>query len=215
MNDNKGGMDDLMWVCIIIAVLLLVANMYYDAHRAEFNTYLLAINKYQLQFFALFGASDASLVLKKLEWGNPGKYDLNQVIALFRLTGTYTRYPVIAVLLGLLWHSYYRHGVSENYRRVFSMKSLMINNVHEFPCMAPVANRDLLDEPLDSGPWKVARTPLQWVAENNLLLDEHKKPVDKSLIIDSSTGLANIKSPLLSPKKISYFLWIRKNQNGC
>ena len=47
-----------------------------------------------------------------------------------------------------------------------------------FPCLRPVVGRGkylLSPESHDSGPWKIARTPVQFALENELLLDEQGK----------------------------------------
>ena len=47
-----------------------------------------------------------------------------------------------------------------------------------FPCLRPVVGRSkylLSPESHDSGPWKIARTPVQFALENGLLLDEQGK----------------------------------------
>jgi hypothetical protein len=78
------------------------------------------------------------------------------------------------------------------------MQRLVQNNVGEFPCMAPVAWRNLLDEPLDEGPWRVARTTLQWCAEHSLLVDASGTPVRRDWLLGKG-GMAREDSPLLDP----------------
>ena len=63
--------------------------------------------------------------------------------------------------------------------RRFNMESLLRNNAESFPCLRPVVGRGkylLSPESHDSGPWKIARTPVQFALENELLLDAQGKP---------------------------------------
>lgn len=119
------------------------------------------------------------------------------MVAQTRYVGTYLRWPV-ALIVGFMAVSAWRRGGSLN--SVFQMKTLMQHNVKVIPHMAPVAWRDLDQEPVDSGPWRVGRQPLQWAVENELLVDGKGKPLKRTLFLNK-VGIANLRSPLLKPDK--------------
>ncbi len=59
------------------------------------------------------------------------------------------------------------------------MESLLRNNAEPFPCLRPVVGRGKYlyrRNPMIAGPWKIARTPVQFALENELLLDAQGKP---------------------------------------
>lgn len=110
--------------------------------------------------------------------------------------GRYTRWMfAISLLLLALW-IYFGFGY-ENYRRKMNMKKLLSHNVEHYACMAPVLNLDLLNEPYDDGPWRLAETPLEFAINNQLLLNKEDTPYPKKDIF-RSTGMPNEKSKALA-----------------
>ena len=95
-----------------------------------------------------------------------------------------------------------RKTVTESYKRIFNMESLLSNNLSSCPCIAPIVNwgSSILDEPLDSGPWMAARNPLQFAASNNLIVHASKNEDIAPDQLLTSTGLANCSSPILTGK---------------
>ena len=58
--------------------------------------------------------------------------------------------------------------------RKFGMKTLLENNAEVFPCLTPVVGRGdylLSRTSYDSGPWMLARSPLQFAAAHSILTD--------------------------------------------
>lgn len=206
MSQHQQGNDPFTIVYIAGAVIFafMALGMYYGSHKAIINYYIMTINWYELrplslidEFLHKYPESDAYKAIYKIKWNNPEKYTFEQMVALTGIVGSYLKYPFGLILTCLLINSYRNHGVAESYTTVYNMTSLLQNNVYGFPCMKPVAFRNLLAEPLDSGPWKVARTPLQFCVENELIVDKAGKPVPKHLILNQQTGLADIKSVVL------------------
>ena len=94
-----------------------------------------------------------------------------------RYTGSWIRWP-FALLLVLFGVAAIFMGRVGSLVRRFNMESLLRNNAESFPCLRPVVGRGkylLSPESHDSGPWKIARTPVQFALENGLLLDEQEK----------------------------------------
>ncbi|MBQ9537370.1 MAG: hypothetical protein IJU79_06265 [Desulfovibrionaceae bacterium] len=105
--------------------------------------------------------------------------------------------------------SIYAVGAStkEQYCRHLDMDGLLKHNEHFYPCVAPIVNwgRSLLAEPLDTGPWRLARTPLQFAYEHNLLNEAtSNNPVERELVL-TKAGFPNMYSPILTGQiKIQY-----------
>ena len=72
-------------------------------------------------------------------------------------------------------------GISpaEHFRRTLGMRSLLREDMPFNPCVAPAVNwpGGILNEPLDSGPWRAGRQPLQLCAGEGLLRDGEGKRI--------------------------------------
>ena len=74
--------------------------------------------------------------------------------------------PAVLLIVVKDWRS----SVSDIYVRKLSRTTLLDNNVVTSCCIAPILKwpGSILDESNDSGPWKTARQPIQFVAEHGL-----------------------------------------------
>ena len=83
---------------------------------------------------------------------------------------------LLLVLFGIA--SIFMGRISGLVRR-FNMESLLRNNAESFPCLRPVVGRGkylLSPESYDSGPWRIARTPVQFALEHGLLVNDAGEP---------------------------------------
>ncbi len=76
--------------------------------------------------------------------------------------------PLSCLYIFLGW----RTSVADVYRRTLSMKGLLATQKPFSPCIAPILNWpvSLLEEPLDQGPWRAGRQPVQLAVDHSLLL---------------------------------------------
>lgn len=98
-------------------------------------------------------------------------------------------------------------GLDEIYSKRHTMASLVDHNSRMFPWLAPVVNREgsILDEPLDKGAWATVRSPIQWAAQHELILDENKNPIRNDWLINPKTGLYDENSPLITDQENSEY----------
>ena len=76
------------------------------------------------------------------------------------------------------------------------MKSLLKNNAESFPCLRPVVGRGkylLSPKSYDSGLWRIARTPVQFALEQELLLNENGEAFTPEQALHN--GLADTELP--------------------
>src|SRR3989338_862410 len=83
------------------------------------------------------------------------------------LIGHWTRYLVMSILLILSAASYFRSGA--HFHHTYSMKTLRVVNEEMWPQIRPIADINLMKEDIDEGVWAMARTPLLFCKEHNLL----------------------------------------------
>ena len=84
---------------------------------------------------------------------------------------------VAAIFTGIL---YYFHPDS-NYKTIETMDSLREKVKTFFPCIQISSELDLVNQPIDEGPWAMAQTPIEFAKKNRLFVKdkEGKITVDK------------------------------------
>ncbi len=96
------------------------------------------------------------------------KIDIDDVSKLSKFVGKDLRYPVMAFLIGMGFILIFKHR-SGRFVHTYSMKTLKMDEVENWPQITPVISLNLLKEDLDKGPWAMAKLPLDFCKENNLL----------------------------------------------
>lgn len=199
MDKEGGGMGSAVVLLILVVGVMMGIGMGYDKFRGPINSVVMTVNQAGLSLVTWLPFEEtqkAASIKEKMAVAPPSSFTFQQILAQTRYVGTFLRWPVALILLGctiLVW----RMGSIQNYINRYSMESLVQNNAQTFPCLIPVAWRSLLDEPLDKGPWRTSRQPIQFAAEHKLLIRDGK-PIDKKLLI-AKTGLSNLRSKLLKP----------------
>jgi len=115
---------------------------------------------------------------------------------MLRFVGGYVAYPVAVVGLWLGYKAWFMTPV-EDLRAKYNLQTLLEANAKIHPWMKPVAGRNILDEPLLSGNWRVAMQPIEFVATYGLLRGEDGRRIRKDQLINTKTGLADELSPFL------------------
>ncbi len=94
-----------------------------------------------------------------------------QVVAISEAVGHYLRYPVLAVLaaLGILL---YFSDATLRFRKTYSMQSLRDAEHGNWPQIHPVLKLDLVNTPINEGPWAMSITPLDFAKKHNLVRKE-------------------------------------------
>ena len=199
--DNRGQDNSLVY--IVVGIIVMGAAVFgYEQVKGPVNSILIAITQGHLllpSFLPGSWGAEAEMVRAKLATKAPESFTFPQVMAQLGFAMGYYRVIYVLLMVSLaLWA--WEMGVADKFRTVFSIKTLLRSNVQTFPCLAPVAYRDIEKESYDEGPWRTARQPVQFASEHGLLIDKDGKPLDKKLLIDKD-GLANLNSPLIVKQK--------------
>lgn len=202
MNPRDDYMSDLMLVGIVLILMWLGVGIYYQVNAGPINYALVEFNRKILYAFAHLPGSvgdQAASDYFRLAQLDPWELEWKNITALFDHVGRYLRWIVIPAIGGFIWWGFLtKQKVSDHYRMVHTMQTLVKHNVHEYPCMAPIANRkrSILDEPYDTGPWRSPKKTIQFVADNKLLLSKKGKPIAKKHLVNKH-GLPNLRSKIL------------------
>jgi intracellular multiplication protein IcmP len=82
--------------------------------------------------------------------------------------GYWTRYPIMLILGCLAIFVYFRH-TSHRFQKEYNMEQLKKQESQNWPQITPVLSLDLLKEDLDQGPWAMAKVPLDFCKEHDML----------------------------------------------
>lgn len=177
MSDQDNRDDHLfLWFAFLIIVFIVVP-MLYAAHSDDINGPLMALAKAQLKAFVPF-SEEAQTAWTRIAEADPVLLPWETVQKVLSYTGAWIRWPFVLLLVLFGVASIFMGRTGSLVRR-FNMESLLRNNADVFPCLRPVVGRGkylLSPESYDSGPWRIARTPVQFAVEHGLLLNEAGEP---------------------------------------
>ena len=177
MSDRDNRDDHLfLWFAFLIIVFIVVP-MLYAAYSDDINGPLMALAKAQLKAFVPF-SEEAQIAWTRIAEADPALLPWEAVQKVLSYTGAWIRWP-FGLFLALFGVASIFMGRTGSLVRRFNMESLLRNNAETFPCLRPVVGRGkylLSPESYDSGPWRIARTPVQFAVEHGLLLNEAGEP---------------------------------------
>jgi uncharacterized membrane protein YgcG len=101
---------------------------------------------------------------------------------------------VVVVLMILVW----RRDPGRRFRNRHDLWSLLKVGSRHFPCLAPIVKSGpVIKQPNFHGPWALARTPLQFVLEEGVLLNPKGGGYKPEKILDYETGLPRRGNPAI------------------
>lgn len=171
-QQGQGSSDtgmDLLW--IITACVIGLIFIWYFFHVAIVAT-VLQIKYWEASLIGLF--TPKILPLKNaIAVAAPKNVTANQLLAVAAEVGRYLRYPFGLILL-LLAVRVYRSSAGTRFCETFSMKSLLKQELNNWPYANVVSGLDLVKQDIQKGPWAMALTAMQF-SKKYKLLDVEKK----------------------------------------
>ena len=99
---------------------------------------------------------------------DPASVTWEQLLDLTRGVGNYMRYPVIIILV-LLAGFLYKSNIILKFRRSHDMRTLRAQEQYNWPSIMPVVKQDLVSIDINTGPWAMALTPMEFARKYELL----------------------------------------------
>ncbi len=96
------------------------------------------------------------------------------VVLISRSVGTWLTYLFSMASVFFLYRLLFRHSGSK-FSRTFSMKTLRASEASIWPAITPILNTALVQEDLNTGPWAMARMPLDFAKDHDLLYVKKEK----------------------------------------
>ena len=152
-----GLKDQIVWVYLTLKL-----------YEVTFLNYLtLKLNFYPGYFTSIQTSIQNALA-------NPNQVAFNDLITLGDMVGDWLRYPFIAILL-VLAVVVYISNTARSFRQIYALREFAKLEQQNWPQITPVVNLDLIKTDIDTGPWAMAMTPIQFCKRYRLL--EEVRPI--------------------------------------
>lgn len=154
------------WIMILIVFVFYFtwqgAHQYIVSFVFAFNIIQAKLINYVVQDPNL--ANDI-LLMQTLD---PSRVNWAELMEFTKHVGDYSRYPIIGLMI-IFAFILYRSDVTVKYRRRHTMTTLREQEQKNWPAIMPVIKEDLVDMDVNSGPWAMAMTPMEFARKYQLL----------------------------------------------
>lgn len=196
-QQQSGGQQDnsaaILW--LIAAVFVTGGIIWYSFKKQLVSTYL-TLKLWEINLISIFthGLDDVKTAILGTD---PKVITFDEVVKVGQAVGEYLRYPFVIILF-ILAFVVYATNSTRVFKRIYSMRDLVEAEKINWPQICTVANANLGKTDLDTGPWAMGLTPMQF-CKRFKLLDEHRRPRQEGKTLKESNrievtlkrGLAN------------------------
>lgn len=168
-QSQQQGTDNGMAPIWIMVLLFITVYLIWRTGHQYIVMVVFQINIWQAKLVNLF-IHDEQLtnLIYLMQTVDPNAIDWNQLLDTTRAVGDFMRYPVVFVLL-LLAVILYRSNITLKFRKAHDMKSLRAQEQFNWPAIMPVVKEDLVSQDVNTGPWAMAMTPMEFARKHKLL----------------------------------------------
>lgn len=150
---------------------LIVFVCYFTWHSAHqyIVSFVFAFNIVQAKLINLV-VHDPSLAndILLMQTLDPAGIDWPQLMVFTQHVGDYSRYPIMLMML-IFAIILYRSDVTLKFRRRHTMTTLREQEQENWPSIMPIIKEDLTATDVNSGPWAMALTPMEFARKYQLL----------------------------------------------
>lgn len=167
-----GSSDNSMAPAWIMVLIFLVGYLIWAAGHGHIVAFIFYLNIWQAKLVNLF--LDQELLANEIyimQTVDPSQVSWDQLLTLTESVGNYIRYPVIVILV-ILAVVLYKSNVTLKFRRAHSMQTLRAQEQYNWPAIMPVVKQDLVETSIDTGPWAMALSPMEFARKYQLLKKE-------------------------------------------
>ncbi len=179
--------DNSMAPIWIIILLFLVGWIIWYTGHAYIVAFVFKLKMTEAELVNLV-VGHMDKVMAYMRETNPATVTFNQLSEVSEYIGDYLRYPII-IILSLLSIILYYSNVTLKFRRTYNMDSFKRSEIENWPQIRPVAQIDLIDTDLHTGPWAMALNPVEFCKKNDLLRKDTLRAGQKSSIRDTGPGI--------------------------
>ncbi|KTD00617.1 IcmP protein [Legionella geestiana] len=169
-SSQQGGGGDNAFAPVWITVLLMIVGylLWYYEHTAIVR-FVFWLNLLQAHIVTLFmGDEVLAQPIYLMQTIDPAAVEWSQLVSLTAMVGDYVRYPV-GVMLVIFAIVIYQSNIRQKYRKAHDMKSLRAQEQYNWPAIMPIVPVDLVSQDIDTGPWAMALSPMEFARKHQLL----------------------------------------------
>lgn len=169
---QQQGTDSGMGPIWVMVLLFITVFLIWKMGHQYIVMVVFQINIWQAKLVNFFVHSEqlASLI-QIMQTIDPNAVNWEQLLDTTRAVGDFMRYPVVIVLLFLAVFLY-QSNITLKFRKIYDMKKLREQEQFNWPAIMPVVKEDLVDQDINTGPWAMALTPMEFARKYNLLKKE-------------------------------------------
>ncbi len=191
-------MNIIYIACGAIIILLIIGFVFYT----QIVTAVFFIKFHELKFIGFFLHSDD--IEGVINWGNQIPYaqvKVDDLIALTNVVGDYLKYPLngIGCLLGIFLMI--KHP-NKGYNTLETMETLRAKMTPVFPAITVVQDQQVDRQPVESGPWAMSLTPIEFAKKYKLLQKEPSGVIKVDEIRAKSVIATTLGPPWMGIRKL-------------
>ncbi len=167
-QQQQSGDNSMAPVWLMVLLFFTGYVIWTYGHRYIVST-VFFLNIYQAQLVNYFiPESSLSQQIYLMQTVDPASVTWVQLLNVTQGVGNYMRYPVIVILVILAVYLY-KSNVILRFRRAHDMRTLRAQEQYNWPAIMPVVKQDLVSIDINTGPWAMALTPLEFARKYQLL----------------------------------------------
>lgn len=168
-QQGQGGGDHSLAPVWIMALVLFSLYFVWKVWHVQIVAFIFYLNKVQAALVNVFLDEDKlRTYIYLMQTLDPRAVQFEQLVDFTNFIGSYIRYPVIAILV-VLSLILYKSDRTLRYKKKHSMQSLKQQEQKNWSSIVPVVAVDLVAEDINTGPWAMALTPMEFARKHNLL----------------------------------------------
>lgn len=181
-NDNS---SDMMWFAVFVIVIGLAVHFFFGDAIATF--YLWVRLQWVKAFELVFTTHTLSRAHYLLEAHTAKEWTSDEIGRLSNAMRIYI-IPVVAAPLFFYGWKVWKRNPSGRFKRRFTRADLNKSEVRLVPWITPVVGKDLIKEPINKGPWAMAKRPLDFARHYRLLDEKKLNPLRTERLFASQLG---------------------------
>lgn len=171
-QQGQQGGDSGMAPIWITVLLFGVTYLIWRYNHGLIVSVLFSLNLVQAKLMAfVLGPATLAQEISLMKNADPNSIDWAQLVDVMGNVGAYTRIPICLLLL-ISAVVLYKSDVTMRFRRAHNMKTLRAQEQANWPCIMPVVKEDLAKVDINTGPWAMALSPLEFARKFDLLKKE-------------------------------------------
>lgn len=166
---QQQGSDSGMAPVWIMVLLFISGFLIWKTGHQYIVMFVFQINILQAKLVNLFLHNEQlNNLIYLMQTVDPNAVDWEQLMDTSRAVGDFMRYPVVLALV-VMAIVLYQSNIKLKFRKAHDMKSLRAQEQFNWPAIMPIVKEDLVNQDVNTGPWAMALTPMEFARKYKLL----------------------------------------------